>query len=153
MTTSDSQPTTIVGRPTLADEAARDMVIVGLWGCLDELREQVKALTAELEQVTVTSVSHAANIKAAHKALDDAGVPDARGAACDDPGCWSLLVHRIKFLTEKVSRLCALESAVKALFLYVPGALDEILDDSDGRFARDAVAEALGLVREVVKDD
>ena len=56
-------------------------------------------------------------------------------------------------LEEELSRLRTLESAVKALFLYIPGALDELLSDSERRFAQDTVVEALQLAREAVVDD
>jgi len=135
VTTKVSQPTTIVDRPaTIAQQAERDEVIAAARQILDELREQVKALTAELAQRDEYIRAQADTIVELGQSL-------------------ILCQKERKTLEEELSRPRALESAVKSLFLYVPGALDEILDDSDGRFARDAVAEALGLVREVVKDD
>lgn len=37
-------------------------------------------------------------VEQAHKLLDQAGVPSAVGAECDDPDCQSLLIHRLKTL-------------------------------------------------------
>lgn len=61
-------------------------------------RERVAALTGERDQWKT-------NVETAHVAMDRARVPDAAGAACNDPECNSHLVHRVKWLLARVGEL------------------------------------------------
>lgn len=54
---------------------------------------------------------------AIHKLLDEAGLPPAEGAVCDDQNCHSHLYHRIKWLIEDAERMrSALECVVDYAF-------------------------------------
>ncbi|HUW32680.1 MAG TPA: hypothetical protein VM223_13800 [Planctomycetota bacterium] len=117
--------TTKRSQPKLAELAALEEVIVGLRGCVDDQGEKIKVLAAAVEQSQQLNQALAEH-------LDDAR-------------------ERERALEAELSRLRRLEQAAKALYLYIPGALDELLDDSDGHFARDAVAEALVAAREALE--
>ena len=71
VTTKSGQSATKVDRPTLADEAERDEVIAGLRQCLDELREQAKALTAELTRLRALERGIEALVRVLEALADD----------------------------------------------------------------------------------
>jgi len=115
------------GHPTIAELAGLEEVIAGLRQCLDELREQVKALTAQLEQSQQISRALAEHLA------------DAR--------------ERERALEAEASRLRGLEADVKTVVLYLSSAVDETLARSETRFARDGVTEALVRILEALADD
>lgn len=56
-------------------------------------------------------------VEEAHRRLDEAGVPSALGATCDDPACQTQIGHRIKVLGQELGalrqRVAALEEALR----------------------------------------
>lgn len=60
-----------------------------------------------------------------HQRLNDAGVPSAQGAICDDPACRSNLGHRVKVLIEERDQLKEERARLSAAFLTMRAAQDE----------------------------
>lgn len=152
MTTKVSRSTTKVGQPELA---GLEEVIADLRGCVDELREQVQALTAELEQAHEREAGLV-------RAIDDAyqkGLTDGTFISVHRDDFRVLLEFAINpsqaadRLLKEIKRLRALETAAKSILLYSSGAVGEFIADSENHFARDAVIAALRLVRETLADD
>jgi hypothetical protein len=176
MTTSTGQSTTKSSRPaTIAEQATWAEIAAGLRRGIDDQGKQIGKLAEELkqsrrdflklarqfdvarrqEQALRSGISrawavrdaHAANVKMAHRALDAAGIPDARGAAYDDPERQSLLVHRIKSLTAEVCRLRSLKFNVRKWLT--------LMGDMAYGYSEDyeIAADALVAVLEALDDD
>lgn len=134
-TTKVGQLMTKGGRPTIAELAMMEEIMDDQRQCIDDQQEQVKALTAELEDAR-------------------RDYHDAQADTIADLGQSLILCQRERRgMEEELSRLRALQTAVKTMFTYLPKAVNELLTGDEDRFARDTMGAAFGLLGEALADD